>query len=278
MSALFGRQAILQIGPSGGDARTITGLRMAARVAYKSVRAGEMELEVYNPAPQTIAAAQQRGVITRLLAGYQVPESVFDGSPIRHGVRVRHEGVDRILSITARTGGVELERARVALAYSTPTRASQVIAACLDALGLPRGTVVLGADYELPGGISYSGPAWELLRRTVQGAGASVCVRDGAVQILPRERDTGEEVPRITPETGLIGSPVRRTGKDRALIEVRALLIPGLRPGKRFVLESDAFSGVYKARDVAFELDTDGGEWTVTATGRELPDARRARR
>lgn len=275
MSEQFGRVMALVIGTAGGEARTTPGLRIAARVTYKSVRAGEAELEIYNPAPQTIAAAQQRGAVLRLLAGYGVPELVFEGAAIRDGVMVRREGADRILSIAARTGGVQLEQARLSLSYAQGTRASDVVAEAARALGLPLGVVRLGEDYDLPAGFSYSGNAGELLQRLVSSAGSTLTVRDGALQALPTGEDTGEQVALLTPQTGLLGSPTRRGGKKRALVELEAQLIPGLRPGKRVVVESEALSGVFVARDVSFDLDL-FGEFKVAFTAREAQDTRRA--
>ena len=118
MSQQFGRILLLTIGQAGGEARTSPGLRIVARVSYKSARAGEAEIEVYNPAPLTIAAAQTKGAVFRLLGGYDVPELIFEGTAIRDGVMVRKEGPDRILAISARTGGTQLEQARVALSFA----------------------------------------------------------------------------------------------------------------------------------------------------------------
>jgi hypothetical protein len=273
MTAQFGRVMALVIGTAGGEARTTPGLRIAARVTYKSARAGEAELEVYNPAPATIAAAEERGAIIRLLAGYGVPELVFEGTAIRDGVMVRREGADRILSIVARTGGVQLEQARLSLSYAQGTRASDVLAEAARALGLPQGVVQLGQDFDLPAGFSYSGNAGELLQRIVQSAGSTLTVRDGVLQVLPEGGDTGEQVARLTPDTGLLGSPTRRKGKKRPLVELEAQLIPGLRPGKRVVVESESLSGVFVARDVSFELDLIG-EFKVAFTARETLDTR----
>lgn len=273
MTAQFGRVMALILGTAGGEARTTPGLRIAARVAYKAARAGEAEIEIYNPAPATIAAAEERGVVLRLLAGYGVPELVFEGSPIRDGVMVRREGADRILSIAARTGGVQLEQTRLSLSYAQGTRASEVVAEAARALGLPLGVVQLGQDYDLPAGFAYSGNAGELLTRLVQSAGSTLTVRDGALQALPTGGDTGEQVARLTPQTGLLGSPTRRKGKKRALVELEAQLIPGLRPGKRVVVESEALNGVFVARDVSFDLDL-FGEFKVAFTARETLDTR----
>lgn len=275
MTALFDPTIALVLGAAGGEARTTPGLKITARVTYKTARAGEAEIEVYNPAPATIAAAEQRGVVVRLLGGYDgFPELIFEGTPIRDGVMVRREGADRILSIAARTGGLQLEQARLSLSYAQGTRVSEVVAEAARALGLPLGVVRLGEDYDLPAGFSYSGNAGELLQRLTASAGSTLTVRDGALQALPSGEDTGELVTVLTKDTGLIGSPTRRGGKNRALIEVEALLIPGMRPGKRVALESETATGIFVARDVTFELDSLGPN-QVAFTARETRDTRR---
>lgn len=273
MTVLFNPIIALVIGTAGGEARTAPGLRITARVTYKTARAGEAEIEVYNPAPATIAAAEEPGAVLQLYAGYEVPELLFEGSPIRDGVMVRKDGVDRILSIVARTGGVQLQRARLSLSYAQGTRASEVVAEAARAIGLPLGVVQLAQDYDLPAGFSYSGNANELLQRLVQSAGSTLTVRDGALQALPAGADTGELVTLLTPKTGLLGSPTRRKGKKRALVEIKALLIPGLRPGKRVGAESESLSGVFVARDVTFDVDS-VAESTVDFTAQEVADTR----
>jgi hypothetical protein len=59
-----------------------------------------------------------------------------------------------------------------------------------------------------------------------------------------------------TPE---LGSPAEKT-KPQTL-KVKALLMPELRPGQLFQLNSIAHLGAYKCRKVTHSGDTHGGDW-----------------
>lgn len=271
MSELFGRQIVLQLGVPGEESRVVRDLRIIFQVDYKQGKQGEAAIEVYNPAPDTLAVAESRGVVARLFAGYARAEQLFEGAPIRGGIQIVRQGPDRILKLELRAGARQWESARVALSFATGTRASQIVEEAARALGLPRGLIRF-EDYEFPDGFSYTGSAAELLDGITRAAGANVAIIDGALQVMPRDDDAGEDVAVFSATNGnLIGAPTRRTsGKDRGLIEVRAHLTPALRPGRRFVVQSERVNGPFLARDVSFAGDLYEPTFEVRATGREV--------
>lgn len=267
MPQLFGRQIILQIGPPGGSARTVQDLRVAFKVDYKSGKSATASFDVYNPAPATIELALTKGVYFRLLAGYDAPALIFEGKAIRNGVQTKRQGPDRILHIEARTGpGLEPRRVRVNLTQDTQTL--EVINRALAVLGMPKGVVRIDPTQTLPAGFYYEGDAYALIQRLGANEGVSVTMLDNGVQALPTEDTATEQVAVFSVAArNLYQSPERR---DKGLIEITGALDAKLRPGRRFIVQSEQINGTFKARDVSFMGDLYTNQFYVKATGKQL--------
>ncbi len=265
MSKLFDRQVIVEVGVPGQTGRRFTDLRMTLQV--KDARTStprSATVEVYNPSPDSIAAAQQRGATVRVLAGYELPRLVFQGDPVKGGVRLDRRSTDRVLHLELQDGGRALTEARVNVSFSTSTTARQVYDAVAAQLGLPAGTIRL-PDRELPHGVHLQGRASEVLDRLARSAGSDWFVRDGAVQFIGRKESTGETALVISGTNGnLIGSPAP---KEDGSIEVTALLDPSMRAGMPFVLDSLDYRGTYTAKSVDFDADTHGAAFYMRVTG-----------
>jgi hypothetical protein len=267
VTELFGRQIILQVGIPGGTAKTVRDLRVAFRVDYKGGKSATANFDIYNPAPGTIDLALTKGVYTRLLAGYDTPALIFEGGPIRNGVQVQRKGPDRVLHIEARTGR-GLVPARVSITLAQPTAVAEVINIALEALGLPRGVVRLPEALTLPAGFAYEGDAYTLVQRLSANQGAVATILDNGVQVLPQEDNATEQVVQFSVAArNLYNSPQRR---DKGIIEVTAALDPKLRPGRRFIVQSEQINGTFKARDVSFVGDLYSNQFYVQATGRQI--------
>ena len=83
----FGRSIKVQLGTEGSSGRELTGLRVRVtveRTDTPSPNAGT--IEIYNPAPDTVALMQAEDAVIRVLAGYDIPRLLFHGDPIPDGV------------------------------------------------------------------------------------------------------------------------------------------------------------------------------------------------
>lgn len=265
MSALFGRQVLVEVGVPGQVGRRFSDLRVTFQV--KEARTStprSATVDIYNPNPDSIAAAQQRGAVARVFAGYDLPRLIFQGDPVKGGVRLDRRGPDRILHLELQDSGRALAERRINVSFATPTTARQVYDAVAAQLGLPAGTIRL-PDRELPHGVHLQGRAAEVLDRLARSSGADWFVRDGAVQFVGRGEDTGETALVISSAQGnLIGSPAP---KEDGAIEVVALLDPSMRAGIPFVLDSLDYRGTYVARSVDFDGDTHGAAFYMRVTG-----------
>jgi len=102
--------------------------------------------------------------------------------------------------------------------------------------------------------------------RVCASYGLEWSVQDGALQIL--ERGTaidGKTVVKLTPETGLKGSP---SVDSKGVLQFECLLNPLLKPGCVVVVESMFVRGGFRLTDVKHEGDTSGGDWKTTAHGK----------
>ena len=261
---LFGRQVVLQIGVAGTVGKSITGLRMRFKVDYsRTSDPHTATITVYNLSLASYAMLQQRLAIVRVLAGYTVPLQVFVGNPIKDGLSRERQGPDWVTTIQAQDGGRALGETRVEISFTTSTTMYQVYSVLLAAMGIPQGSV--SADVisqlsavQLTQGFVYSGPAQPLLHRIALSIGADGFVSDGALQIVPRDGALLDPAPIFSTTTrNLIGNPIRRAdGK----VEITALLDAGMRPGRRFIVQSREINGTFTAEDVTQEGDSGGWE------------------
>lgn len=264
--SLLGRLVELELGVAGSPGVRITGLRMGFRVRHTAKPSpSEATLTVYNPSPQTVALAQRPEASVRLLAGYasSTARQVFAGGVIRKGVRSVRQGPDRVLTIEAADGLAGLQRT-VRLSYVEAVTVGAVLGQVLAQTGWARGVVTIDEGRSLPQGITHVGPVGPVLDRIAHAVDAVWYVRDGALYITAIDGAVPEEVPQFSAAAGnLVGSPAPT---DEG-VEVTALLDAGMRPGRRFSLQSEAYSGIYVARDVTFVGDTHETPFYVQVQG-----------
>jgi len=270
MSALYGRTVVVELGPEGGRGTRIEGLRVHFRIEHSSApEPNRGVVELYNPAPTTIALARAPRSLVRVLAGYNnVERQIGQGEPVRNGVAVRTQGPDRVLRIEFADGGRAYASTLLNLSWSTSTTFAQLVDQVLVATRWARGPITADLSGTLPYGGHFVGRPRELLDRIcplLRPRGAIWHVRDGALVITPRGGSTPESVPLISSASGnLVGSP----GPTETGVQLVALLDDSVRPGRRVQLQSRDYSGTFTVTDATFVGDS-GFEtpFYVEATG-----------
>lgn len=264
---LFDRQAILQIGPPGQPGREFRGIRIGFSIRMtRGATPNKGRIVAYNLSRESAALMQQDGAVVRLTLGYDVPRLVFQGTPVKAGVRERKQGADRVLIIEAEDGGAAVRNARLSLVFDGPTTLGQVYDAAAEQLGLPAGVVRIDRGHQFPNGLSLYGRAADVLDRLAVMSDGDWFIRDGVVNLIERDGDTGDTAVKFSSASGnLIGEP---EPTDLG-IKITALLEPSMRPGRAFVVESERYNGTYIARDVEFIGDSGfDNSFYVTVTGR----------
>lgn len=274
---LFGRQVLLRFGPSTGTVKELAGLRVAFSVKLStSSTPNAATLQVYNPNEESISLLQDDAAVIELYAGYDVARLRFRGNPTRGGVTITRQGPDRIVKIEAQEAGLAWRTQRVSLSYTEAVPVSTVYADIAAQLGLPAGVVRASSTSSFAPGLALQGRASDVLDRLARMTASELFTRDGALCLIGIDEDTGDSAPVFSAASGnLIGSPEptnvgSASGSTRTGgLRVRALLDADLRPGQLFIVQSERYSGTYKAVDVEFHGDSGfGDDFYVVATGK----------
>lgn len=225
-----------------------------------------LSLKIYNLAQATRSRLENAtdDLLVQLRAGYDIGDSVIFVGDART-IMTEKDGPDFITTIEGRDGGRTYQRARINKSYPPGTPIRTAIVDAVDALGIGRGnvddvdtfTLRGGATTFTDGGVS-SGPAHRVLTSLLRGSGYRWSVQNNAMQILERGRPLQRQAVRLAPGTGLVGSP---TKEDRGRVTATALMLPGLDPGRRIVLESALVSGGYEIERVVYSGQTRGNDW-----------------
>ena len=268
---LFPRKWALTIGD-----RDVSALDLAFKVERKTRgAAGIAEIRVRNPAPDTIAAAT-RGAQIRLSAGYEgALPLIFSGAA--RSATVTRDGPTRELTILGRDGGeAYLDTAILSRSYAPGTSIASVVRDAARALGVGEGNLgdalsslrLRSGATVFESGYTAAGSARRVLSDLLSGAGYRWSVQHGALLVLRRGQPLESASERLTSSTGLLGAPT--WDERRRVLTARALIRPGLEPGRRVVLESEAATGGFEVRGVTWIGDTRGDDWTAEMALRAL--------
>lgn len=215
----------------------------------------------------SISAGYEDGVARLFTGDVHVAESRRRrrAAKKKEGIQLAQEGVDVLTTIEAQDAGRAYSTALIQRSFGPWTSLVEVMRGCVQAMGIGEGNLSsTGVPNTLyPEGTVVSGRAWRELDRLVRSAGLTWSVQDGVLQLLRGGTPLRQTAIRLTPDTGLIGSPA--TNVDRT-VTCTALLIAGLDPGRQVVLSSSMVSGSYRIKRVVYQGDTAGSDWYAQLT------------
>lgn len=253
-------------------------LRISFRVT-KTVKSdpNKASISVYNlpkdEALRLIGLGRDLRVV--LLAGHDVPTTVFEGNPSKNGVKLIKDGPDWVLKIDAATGYRQFQRAVIKETIDRPVTLNEVVAKCVEAMGVPVGYAeVPNGDQVLNQGITLSGNPSEILNRIAASVGADWSLQDNGFQMLGKNATKQVLAPVYSQENGTLLS--RPQPKEKG-VEFDVLLDPKVDPATRVVLEDEdgVFSGTYKAVSVTHSGDTYDNNWTTKVEAKVFKEAYR---
>lgn len=267
--SLFNRDAVLTVGGvriSAQDPKTQKPQPML-RFTFNITKTTDptpntAEIAVYN------LSASNRGLLTKknvpvvLTAGYRGNTSVIFSGEL-HTSFSTQQGTDWVTVFQSSDGGEKFKSARINVGLKGPVTLKQAIKAAADALGVKPGNIdtknPVRSIKEFVQGIVLSGKAEKQLAKLIRSAGFEWSIQDGALQVIaPDEFVDGPEQLSLEVGTGLIGSP--EAGED-GVVKVKALLQPGLSPGRRIRVISRQISGFFKIEKNVTTGDTWGDAW-----------------
>lgn len=251
MADLFGRVVRVEVGLAGQVGRAWEGLRVGFSIKRGIGRTpNKADITVYNLTRDSSRACQERGAILRLLAGYGAPSELFTGAIDR---AVRNEsGVDAETKIEAADGGRVFRAGWISKTFDAGTDTDQILQELAAAAGVSLGHLGTLPVVRISSGLTLCGPVRDCLDTLAQTVGVEWSQQDGELQLLGPTETTAEEAVILSPDTGLVGSPVQ----TKEGVELVALLQPTIRPGRRFILQSRDFRGIYRAKDVEHTGDS----------------------
>lgn len=286
MPEIFRRAARIQV-----QDLLLEGLRVSFRVEklFRSIPS-TVELKVYNLSKETHdrivqtsrerarAVPTQPGIIqprkrvfVGLDAGYEGNLTrLFYGDVFR--IRREYQSPDFVTVITAQDGGLQVYSSRVNRSFRAGTTVEAVALHLVEALGVEPGNaseifrgVRLGNMSNYSSGTVLSGSAANELDRICAGAGIEWSIQEGRFQGTRIRDSILDTAILLSPETGLIGSPVRE--EVSRLVKGRCFLLPDVAPGRTVEVQSRIFKSVIRLYRTVYTGDTHGNDWFIDFEG-----------
>lgn len=223
------------------------------------------EIIVTNLSRDTANKVKEEFKSVILQAGYEGNlATIFEGE-VRQVRTGRENPTDTYLNIIAAEGAKGYQWAFVNKTLAGGHTARDQVDACLEALkpyGITAGYIADLGTAKIPYGRSLFGMARDQLRTICQAVNASWSIQGNKLQIVKNSAYVPGSAIVLNSNTGMIGMPVQTLDG----IEVRCLLNPEIRPGRRIQIDQASIQrqaiGVQysaeKTNPLISEIDTDG--------------------
>jgi hypothetical protein len=241
-----------------------------------------------------------KGVPVRIDAGYiDNVSAIFAGDLSEVGGA--RDVSDRKITISGQDGGRAAREGVISATFAKGTPLATVFQQCASAMGVGLGNVsnftasasIPGIGTVLPAQMVLSGSAFDAMVRITKSMGLTFSIQAGALQVLAKGQPLNSAAIRISPETGLVGSPEASIDstvslgnpqqfaagakqkvakppkpKDPGILKLTTLMIPGLTPGRKIALESDQYSGGYVATECRYRGQSWSNTWNIETVAR----------
>lgn len=274
MGLLFKRITRVSFGLTGQPFTVVTGLFTQFDVEKTSEKTpNKVRIQITNLNETSRSTLENKDVIVRLDAGYQgQPDELFTGN-ITKGSSER-AGNSWITTIEAGDGGNAFKNAQVNTTLGPGANTKQVIETLAAALGKGLGAIKGIIDTDIfQNGITLTGDVEQRLDEVTDKLGLEWSIQDDKLQILPPDEPSEEIGILLTPDTGLIGSPVTREEAKGGgkFLEFNALLRAQIKPGVSLQIVSRDVNGFFKIRKAHFAGDNRKGPFNVSCEAKEVP-------
>jgi hypothetical protein len=281
MGRLFERRAILTVGKGSGEAIRIDNRATngaldfsfnVTRTLKKDPNKAEIRIFNLNQTTRSRITSLKR-IPVELEAGYDDdPTLIFRGN-LREA-RTERNGPDIITIVSGEDGGDKARTARINRSFGRGAAFRDVVEKIAADLGLGLGNIskisadsMRGVSNKFAGGVSFQGNAGEELERILASANLEYSIQDGNLQILELGKPLPGVTKKLTPETGVIGSPTRGTD---GLVTVEIMMVEDLFPGRLVPIETQEVEGNFKIETANYIGDTAGPQWGMKIECREV--------
>jgi len=116
----------------------------------------------------------------------------------------------------------------------------------------------VSSNFKIDSGLSVTGKLIDQFDKFMDEIGGKLSVQDEKLEIIWKDSNNKNDIVLLSPNSGLIGSPVRK--KDN-YIEFTSLLIPMISPGGLVKIESRQINDYYRVDKVNYIGDTHSQSW-----------------
>jgi hypothetical protein len=274
---LFGRRCELVVAqpptvgtfsPNEPNALLIRDLRISFSIEKDDKpQPNRCEIKIYNLAPASRLALENKGVKVILSAGYENNQvgQIFSGSA--RYVNSQKQGPDWVTTIQCGDGERSFRFAFASQVFQAGTGLGQVVQQLVKTLQVDPGNAPqLATDLteQFADGYTVHAPAAKELSRLLEPRGYTWSIQDGRFVALQELQVLQEALVLVSQDTGLIGSPEYGTGekaKGPATLKVSQMLNPAIRPGVKIEVRSRGRNGYFKVKKCRQVGDTFGKDW-----------------
>lgn len=278
MAQLFDRVIQVTFGPATEKRATQVEELFMQFDIKKSLESEPSEgtVEITNLSPKSQAILEQKKIWMRLKAGYRNPSgsatvgNLFVGQ-VKKAATERH-GRNTVTTITCMDGIEQWQNAKISRTLAPGATTRQVIEALAEELKVGVGSVKGLVEQTYQQGISLFGPVKDRLDEVVSKMGLEWSILDNNLVILGHNIASEKSAIVISPDTGLIESPVPREDDKTGgkFVEFECLIRPGINPGVAVKVESRRTNGFFKIRKANFKGDNRKGPFSVKCEAVEL--------
>ncbi len=265
MTLLYKRVYKLNLGGT-----TITNLHMEFDILQTDKpQANTALIKVVNMSPSTRKKlTEEKELAVQLDVGFGLERSplttVFLGNISRNGITTNRNGPHWVTELEVADGGNEMRKSRVDVSFPAGTKVDSVIEQLVKSTKLKIGNLkkALAANKitmtEFIRGVTFSGNAHEKIVELSKSVGLRVSVQDGVYTATTFKGTVPGEGYRITPSTGLVGSP--EVG-EKGAIKVTSLLLPLARPHHQVSVQSENVKGFFRVKSARHSGSFRGDKW-----------------
>lgn len=265
MSQLFGREVSVQVADLRLDGFDLS-FQIARSLSAKTPNTAEVKVWNLN-ADHRKRLQEMESVYVSLEAGYAGATSLLFRGDLRDASSTR-EGADWITAITS-DAGRRARKARIVKSFAPGASVGSVLEDAAKAMGLKLGNsaqrvveakIAGTAATQYFNGYALAGAVEDEIDRIATSCGLEWSVQDDELQFLDYGEPLSQLAVKLTPQTGLIGSP---EPGNKGLVDVRTLIIPDLYPGRRVEVQSQHVKGFYRIEVSKHSGQTFGKDWYV---------------
>ena len=265
MTTLFGREVSLQVADLRLDGFDLS-FQITRSLSAKTPNTAEIRVWNLNADHRKHLQELER-VYVSLEAGYVGAKSLLFRGDLRDAASTR-EGPDWITSITS-DAARRARKARIVKSFAPGATVGSVLQDAAKQMGLKLGNSAQRVvEAKIAGtsatqyfnGYALAGSVEDEIDRIAASCGLEWSVQDDELQFLDYGEPLSQLAVKLTPSTGLIGSP---EPGNKGLVDVRCLIIPDLYPGRRVEVQSQHVRGFYRIEVSKHTGQTFARDWYV---------------